>query len=447
MRGGVEGGVLWGVGARGGGGWAGEQPGVVDPAYPRAPPTCLQHPIHPLPPGPAHLPVSAVVHQPLAAPPAPARALPKQEGVFAAPQRRGGGGCGGSRPGHLLACGATAAVGAAPRAGAAIGGGRRCAAGCRGVAGSVHRQRMAESEQLQAAGEGREVASCGSAGASIGHCGERWPPSPQHRAPAGRADSGVRRGSDALLLRLYGTPPVIYFLIATRIQSAFEPMATSSLLSRPIHLIAVLWFLVHIPTTLLVDIQSSMLQQAGRTGRSTARHARLSAAAAATAAAAAPGVAPTPCTSPLCSGPTPGALLPLHAPVVLPPHLAADFPQWAKDMLQWHIKTNGDHLVRQPPAESHNRGHGAGCRPVADRAAAATRGAAKAQLLGLPPCRQAPHWPGGGWTGAGPHTPPSLPRPDRTGASGAWTRDAGSLLGCLAPRGAHLNLPGAGPPC
>jgi hypothetical protein len=34
-------------------------------------------------------------------------------------------------------------------------------------------------------------------------------------------------------------------------------MATASLFSRPLHLIAVLWFLIHIPTTLLVDIQSS----------------------------------------------------------------------------------------------------------------------------------------------------------------------------------------------
>jgi hypothetical protein len=40
-------------------------------------------------------------------------------------------------------------------------------------------------------------------------------------------------------------------------------MATRSLFSRPIHLLAVLWFLIHIPTTLLVDIQSSELRARG----------------------------------------------------------------------------------------------------------------------------------------------------------------------------------------
>jgi hypothetical protein len=30
---------------------------------------------------------------------------------------------------------------------------------------------------------------------------------------------------------------------------------------------------------------------------------------------------------------------------VLPEQYAKDFPQFAKDLLQWHIKTNGDHLV------------------------------------------------------------------------------------------------------
>lgn len=34
---------------------------------------------------------------------------------------------------------------------------------------------------------------------------------------------------------------------------------TRSLFARPIHLIAVLWFLLHIPTTLLIDIQSSAI--------------------------------------------------------------------------------------------------------------------------------------------------------------------------------------------
>jgi hypothetical protein len=33
-------------------------------------------------------------------------------------------------------------------------------------------------------------------------------------------------------------------------------MATTSIFTRPVHLIAVLWFLIHIPTTLLIDIQS-----------------------------------------------------------------------------------------------------------------------------------------------------------------------------------------------
>ncbi|KIZ02554.1 Transmembrane protein 97 [Monoraphidium neglectum] len=34
---------------------------------------------------------------------------------------------------------------------------------------------------------------------------------------------------------------------------------------------------------------------------------------------------------------------------VLPEQYAKDFPQFAKDLLQWHIKTNGDHLVRDNP--------------------------------------------------------------------------------------------------
>ncbi|KAI8470014.1 MAG: transmembrane protein 6/97 [Monoraphidium minutum] len=65
---------------------------------------------------------------------------------------------------------------------------------------------------------------------------------------------------------------------------------TRSLFARPIHLLAVLWFLIHIPTTLLVDIQS-----------------------------------------------------------ILPQEYAKDFPQFAKDMLQFHIKAHGDHLVRDNP--------------------------------------------------------------------------------------------------
>ncbi|GBF96209.1 hypothetical protein Rsub_08754 [Raphidocelis subcapitata] len=67
-------------------------------------------------------------------------------------------------------------------------------------------------------------------------------------------------------------------------------MATQSLFARPLHLLAVLWFIIHIPTTLLIDIQS-----------------------------------------------------------ILPPEMAKDFPQFAKDLLQWHIKNNGDHLVRDNP--------------------------------------------------------------------------------------------------
>jgi hypothetical protein len=31
--------------------------------------------------------------------------------------------------------------------------------------------------------------------------------------------------------------------------------------------------------------------------------------------------------------------------IVLPQDLAKSFPQQLKDLLQWHINTNGDHLV------------------------------------------------------------------------------------------------------
>ncbi|KAF6255027.1 hypothetical protein COO60DRAFT_1537625, partial [Scenedesmus sp. NREL 46B-D3] len=34
---------------------------------------------------------------------------------------------------------------------------------------------------------------------------------------------------------------------------------------------------------------------------------------------------------------------------VLPPHMLAMLPQQLKDLLQWHIETNGDHLVRDNP--------------------------------------------------------------------------------------------------
>jgi hypothetical protein len=34
---------------------------------------------------------------------------------------------------------------------------------------------------------------------------------------------------------------------------------------------------------------------------------------------------------------------------VLPPHMLALLPQPLKDLLQWHIKTNHDHLVRYGP--------------------------------------------------------------------------------------------------
>jgi hypothetical protein len=50
--------------------------------------------------------------------------------------------------------------------------------------------------------------------------------------------------------------------------------------------------------------------------------------------------------SPLLRASPIALLSPTQNPTVLPPHMAKDFPQFAKDMLQWHIKTNGDFLVR-----------------------------------------------------------------------------------------------------
>ncbi|KAF8061061.1 tmem97 [Scenedesmus sp. PABB004] len=66
-----------------------------------------------------------------------------------------------------------------------------------------------------------------------------------------------------------------------------------SILLRPWDFLCVLWFATHIPITILLDSQS-----------------------------------------------------------VLPPHLLALVPHQLRDLLQWHIRTNGDHLVRRSPPRS-----------------------------------------------------------------------------------------------
>lgn len=101
-----------------------------------------------------------------------------------------------------------------------------------------------------------------------------------------------------------------------------------SILLRPWDLLCVLWFLAHIPMTVLLDAQSGVRLLCSF-------HMR-----------AASDIAP--CTTPwLC--PTATAALthrppPLHN-TVLPPHLLALMPAQLRQLLAWHIQTHHDHLV------------------------------------------------------------------------------------------------------
>lgn len=134
-------------------------------------------------------------------------------------------------------------------------------------------------------------------------------------------------------------------------------MATRSLFARPIHLLAVLWFVMHIPTTLLIDIQSSGCQLAWRCRALRARCVSLSAATARAHAAAHATASRRPPHPSMQQHlqyppPTPGHVRNRSPAAVLPEQYAKDFPQFAKDMLQWHIKTHGDFLVGQPSPQA-----------------------------------------------------------------------------------------------
>lgn len=98
-----------------------------------------------------------------------------------------------------------------------------------------------------------------------------------------------------------------------------------SILLRPWDLLCVLWFVAHIPMTVLLDAQSSEPQQLPGCGHGQRRR--------------------TP--QQLLTTTTHCWLAAAARVAVLPPEVLAVWPQQLKDLLAWHIKTNDDHLVRR----------------------------------------------------------------------------------------------------
>jgi hypothetical protein len=99
-----------------------------------------------------------------------------------------------------------------------------------------------------------------------------------------------------------------------------------SIFRRPWHLICVLWFVMHIPTTILVDGQSGE-RRGPALGRPCA--ARLRRRPRASRSQPPPPLTPHPKTKP-----------------VIP---AEHYPKALRDLVAWHIRTNGDFLVRDNP--------------------------------------------------------------------------------------------------